>query len=758
MNEKHAKSNGENKLRPELALDKVPPGFQRTHSESRPLDLLSFYSEGVEFIGWVCEVLEGPKAKAFHADIYQLPGPGQKLAVHDFLRLLIINKTGQYVPRQTAAGTVLVAESTVREGGRKHGARTAAWTSKDNLALIITSVDVDLNEIIKLYGGKFPSSLPADVKFDKTSWARQEIDTTLKRLRRILAGEKPNPFRHDMFDFHLHFLWDCVYVPSVEPIHNTDQEKRRDLLDLVKRWWKENKDQTYWDEELGWLIARGQSPKEVQEKKEREEREKIEALLRSPITEAELAAARKKLIDRFEKGMEEDAAREARERGKELGGDRVSWKKIKDGEWVHQYPSSNNGPLITRNYTGPQTLNIGYREPELWGTFEVHQVDPYQGPSDWKECYVYDRLEGTWYFKHNTLPSTPPEKPKEPEKGAAELPLISFMDQKGEDVQGGSSTSSPEPRIKLGIGRELRAITADDVKIDRKKAMATIHFQGRVLCDFADVVADRSADIKKVTIKYGHETGESKSLSVPVVNASANPVSSYGSIPATAWSVGVAYWLAEQMGAQATVPGGVPKAAWTRSIIACSLVENSDALEDLSDRLPRPFIGRFEVKVVFPLRPGNHFRNNDPLIMVNVEAGNVLGRTSYAGFDIILRKEAYAADDEGKIFIRRNAQPIKEISTCNVTNRSGYYPVWVYINDPAINAANVHKAQVRANGHDFPLVLDHGRARINRPFIAVDEPLPRHVNAPNVTLIPEPAITTFNYKSVSEKFYWSWSP
>src|SRR5256885_1190522 len=79
----------------------------------------------------------------------------------------------------------------------------------------VSGAGLHADDLIRLYGSKFKSSLPADLKIDKTAWGRREMDLTVDRLRRILDGAQLYPAeRGDPFYWHLSRLGH-VFVPVV---------------------------------------------------------------------------------------------------------------------------------------------------------------------------------------------------------------------------------------------------------------------------------------------------------------------------------------------------------------------------------------------------------------------------------------------------------------------------------------------------------------------------------------------------------------
>jgi len=373
-----------------VSLGKDTQGFKHLRTTLRFVGPHYIYFEGLDHLGSAVEEFEGPKGERIRATIYEVPN--HTITLHEFLRSI----TGfQYSPVQTEIGTVLAIESKQARPPKKQVG--VAWTSGKNLALYVDGADVDVKDIVRLYGQKFPSSLPRNTTIDKTSWGREEVDTGIKRLKRIVKGERFDASRDDCFVFHRQRLFDYAYIPVLQFDVDSDISVRRKAVAAVQEWWEQFKDKTYWDEDLGILVAKGQTPADMKQAAQNAKRQKEEALLAKALTEAEITVAVSQLTKDFEDTHRREAARSASARGKELGGDRVTWRKVRDGEWTLQYPSANNGPLIIQTFTGPEIQKTGDSKVPLRAVFSVQYHDQATGTKDTlREEYYYYRLHGHW--------------------------------------------------------------------------------------------------------------------------------------------------------------------------------------------------------------------------------------------------------------------------------------------------------------------------------------------------------------------------
>ena len=346
-------------------------------------DPLEIYYDGLDYLGWIQEEFQAPNGAVVSARIYEVPG--RRLRPHEFLRSLLPYDQELVT---TDIGPVIV--STDREG-----TSWSAWMSKDNIALYVGGA-VDPMELVRLYGAKFPSSLPADVDLNKDKWCRKEMDLTLLRLQRALDDDRVQ--RTDWFFFHFNRAVQHIDIPvaSLEEVLTQDRAARTEVYDRIATWWSENQEQTYWDGSLRKLVTSGQSPRERHAEAVKKIDEAQEEMLATPMTDGEIRAATDALLEEFEHSK---SAR-ARSRAGFLGdhGDRVVWKQVGESEWVFQYPSQNNGPLVTETFRGPVLQETDDVQRPIMATFSRHLSNP---ASRWKEQtlteqYLYDRLRRTW--------------------------------------------------------------------------------------------------------------------------------------------------------------------------------------------------------------------------------------------------------------------------------------------------------------------------------------------------------------------------
>lgn len=228
--------------------------FTHVRSNLGFVDVMRIYVEGVEWVGRAEEVFRSPSGNEIVADITEsLDGP---IALHDFLNA-VIDQDFELLP--TPYGPVLARAATHAKGNNEYlQPAWVAWMSGDHVVVFISGGDVRPLDLVALYGEKFPSTLPADLKVDRTAWGREAVDLTLRRLRSALDDDRPN--QPDWFLFHLGRLSMHVFVPALqlEAAYSADAAGREAILDSFAAWWQQNEVNSVWDERRNLLVLSGQ--------------------------------------------------------------------------------------------------------------------------------------------------------------------------------------------------------------------------------------------------------------------------------------------------------------------------------------------------------------------------------------------------------------------------------------------------------------------------------------------------------------------
>ncbi len=231
----------------------------------------AIYFEKPGEVGVAHEEFEAPNGERVDASIYK--AIERQIPLHEFLGAVV---KGEYRVVQTHIGPVLVWDHDPR---RMLQFSRVAWTSGDDLAIFVGASTVDPMDLVELYGDKFPSSLPPDLKVDKTAWGREEAQLRIAGLKANLETTG----REDRTERHLSRLEQYTYVPILIEARPwlrrpPRPEQKPKLFDMIVKWWEENREKTYWDEELQRLVAKGQTPEEVAEANQKKAEAEQQAL------------------------------------------------------------------------------------------------------------------------------------------------------------------------------------------------------------------------------------------------------------------------------------------------------------------------------------------------------------------------------------------------------------------------------------------------------------------------------------------------
>lgn len=421
--------------RPRLTLGKDRDGFKFVESYLKFSSGNRFYYEKIGDLGWAEERFKGPKGQKVIASIYE--ARKRKLTLHEFLHD-VVNIPFQI--KHTEIGTVLTSGTRLLKGrtrdrlrGRFRGllqrARTrrkrreeicAAWISGEHIAVYVGGNDVSVTDLVRLYGKKFPSTLPKDFKVDKTTWGRREVELTLKRVKKFLdtpderVPSTLQPPDVDGFSWNLYRLEKYVFIP-VWPrgvaLGFAPQGLRLAIYRTLSHWWQANKDKTYWNEKHDQLMAKGQSPEELQQaarKGQARPKAEWETYLLKSFTDKDAAAAKRKVIAEFEKEYRARASATAKRLEKELGkkeeAKRVAFKKLAEGKWRYDfrfYDGSSadvrkNGVQVRQVVTGPKVERTGNALLPLKAVFHMRTEEPKRFSGKYARTYLYEVLNERW--------------------------------------------------------------------------------------------------------------------------------------------------------------------------------------------------------------------------------------------------------------------------------------------------------------------------------------------------------------------------
>jgi hypothetical protein len=380
------------------------PGLKAGRKEASVNGFYAFQEPMSDFIGCVSQEFLGPGDKRVGINVYEAVGektPKMQEMLHEMLRYSI---RGHHTVTKMDFGTVVTFKT---KWSKLHNYSYVEWVTPKASIISVNAHGVDLLEVANICSKKYPSSLPADLKIDKTTWGREEFESGIQRMKAALDNKD---FRMGIADTLIR-VTEYVYYPLEWRSKRGDEykdswteykAKDQQIYDEIVRWWKENKEKTYWDEKFNMLVAKGQTPADIKaeiEKHAKEAaklaREKNEAILAKPMTNDEIAKAKVSLMVLFEARSQE-----------------ARWQKVKDGVWTYDY-TGNNGSHATLTCTGPTITQTNDRKKPLKAVFVKRTKDPgldlssdnpnnkydpriKNGAIEELWTYYYSRLENTW--------------------------------------------------------------------------------------------------------------------------------------------------------------------------------------------------------------------------------------------------------------------------------------------------------------------------------------------------------------------------
>jgi hypothetical protein len=133
------------------------------------------------------------------------------------------------------------------------------WCSGDHLLVELWGRGHVCDDLLPLYGKAFPSSLPADMKIDKTAWGRDEAEIRINKLGEVVkaGGQADEKGSAEEFSANLYLLTNSVKVPDVSDaalVRTATADERKAEHLRIRAWWDANKMDTTWDEDQHQLV------------------------------------------------------------------------------------------------------------------------------------------------------------------------------------------------------------------------------------------------------------------------------------------------------------------------------------------------------------------------------------------------------------------------------------------------------------------------------------------------------------------------
>jgi hypothetical protein len=350
-----------------------------------------FFPDNDSRIGYVMETYSGPKRDFFEfieAKIFEFPAGS--INNHEFLRRVIREDCRV---QKTAAGWVIASQDKWAKTSSGGKGQMICWLSGDRHAVFLGGYNLAPDDLVPLYGKKFPSKLSAKFTIDKTAWGREDVEIWLRRMKAALDRNDAEGTRYPMAFCFLK-MTTSVYVPvtegvSYQKLTEASLEAKRIVYEGLLKWWQENKDKTYWHTEMQTLVAKGQSPEDLKRASEKRQQEEIKARLDAPLRDLkELTLELQEEFEMEQKKLMEQNNPKFRE----------GFEKVAEGKWKLRWRSAEMNPWTETTYEGPKILETRDKRYPFIGKFIITHFTPKNGQKSTDEqVYTYDKLLDKWY-------------------------------------------------------------------------------------------------------------------------------------------------------------------------------------------------------------------------------------------------------------------------------------------------------------------------------------------------------------------------
>jgi hypothetical protein len=272
------------------------------------------------------------------------------------------------------------------------GGRSYFWQSGDKARIYVgdSGFGLKATAVAEAYVKKYPSTLKGDVNLDNTAWARNEMDWWLSQAKSALEKEDKVTEQHPFITCLTH-LSEAVFVPELSRVAVPKSlEDKQQILDLLGKWWQQNRAGTYWHTKLQRLVAKGGSPEDLQKASVRRQQEEIQAKLNAPLKDPKLLL--KELVKVFEADRLEFQKWAGPERAE-------GFSEVADGLWKMRRRSSSDVPWDTVEIRGPQIEKTENKRYPLQARFISTFIDGVTGKKrDRSDRFTYDKLQDKWFY------------------------------------------------------------------------------------------------------------------------------------------------------------------------------------------------------------------------------------------------------------------------------------------------------------------------------------------------------------------------
>ena len=363
--------------------------FVKTGGSKRPAGYMFF--DGVDRLGTVTDRYRGPEREYVLVSMREVAE--SEIDPHNFLRRIVREECQV---RRTRFGYVVKSRDRWDKTTEAGQGRGISWLSGKHVAVYMTALGVEPDDLLPMYGEKFRSTLPAGFKVNKTQWGRDEMEFWLGRMKRAIDDGDRTVGPHS-YTVSLHRMETYLHLPVVmEEADNPKApfELKEQQYEHLVKWWAENKEKTYWHKRMQKLVAKGYTPEELAKAAEERAEAEREAILNAPFTPELEQKIREMLIAKFESRYH-DFVKRTRERwGGQCG---ARFDKVGEGQWEWHDPESPRGPLRKRMLSGPEVSPYRRREYPRRGIFTIRYYNSHlkREVTD-TEVHYYDRLKDRW--------------------------------------------------------------------------------------------------------------------------------------------------------------------------------------------------------------------------------------------------------------------------------------------------------------------------------------------------------------------------
>lgn len=266
-----------------------------------------------------------------------------------------------------------------------------AWISGGRYLISVSSNGVPLDEMLRLVGKQYPSSVKFTPAVDQFTWTKADVQYRLDQVAELIAMKEVSSNQ-----FYLAIGRVMRHMKPSEladwATMEIDLDRASQLHQALTKWWGDRRDKVKWDRREGLLVAdRNGDYYPAHDDVWHQKRLRLKV----PMTAEELAATRQPLIDLLE-AMWSKRAKEVTSYMPKAKA--VRWARTGKETWVYAGHVWKDGPVRQITFSKPIVKRHASDERfPLRGIFQMSTLD--QGattPKLYEHVYRYDRLMDEW--------------------------------------------------------------------------------------------------------------------------------------------------------------------------------------------------------------------------------------------------------------------------------------------------------------------------------------------------------------------------